>query len=70
MFNANWYSHRAKRLRYVMPAVKFLDYSQTTKRKETGRHPKDIGDMTSTEIKKAVRHARFGAEALTVGLIT
>jgi hypothetical protein len=58
-----------ERVRYVMPSVKFLNYAKTRKRKSTGRHPKDVGDMSDEEVCASVEHARFGAEALRVGLI-
>jgi len=58
-----------EQLRYVVPDVKFVDYSGTKKRKDTGRRPKDIGDMTDSEIDYAVTNARYGSEAFVIGLV-
>lgn len=57
-----------ERLRHAVPTVRFLDYRQCDKR-EDGKRPKDIGEMTESEIHAAIRHAKLGPEAVGTHLI-
>jgi hypothetical protein len=54
-------------LRWTVPKLRFLDYSQTAK--VDGVRPKDIGEMTEHDVHASIRHARTATEARRIGLL-